>query len=103
MLRYYQRYLIVCPGDVVDRLPEPITPRKRQNSFGEFLCTTVRAWHKYVQQLTVRAWYKCVQPITVRAWYKYVQPLNVRAWYKYVQPLTVRAWYEYVQPLTVGS
>jgi hypothetical protein len=28
-------YLIVCPGDVVDRLPESITPRKRQNSIGE--------------------------------------------------------------------
>jgi hypothetical protein len=24
---------------VVDRLPEPITPRKRQNNIGEFLCT----------------------------------------------------------------
>ena len=32
-------YLIVCPGDVVDNLPEPITPRKRQNSIGEYLCT----------------------------------------------------------------
>ena len=34
--------MIVCPGEVVDRLPEPITPRKRQNSifvlfiFGQF-------------------------------------------------------------------
>jgi hypothetical protein len=32
-------YLIVWRGDVVDRLPESITPRKRQNSIGEFLCT----------------------------------------------------------------
>jgi hypothetical protein len=34
--------MIVYPGEVVDRLPEPITPRKRQNSivvlsiFGQF-------------------------------------------------------------------
>jgi hypothetical protein len=27
------------PGEVVERLPEPITMRKRQNSIGEFLCT----------------------------------------------------------------
>jgi hypothetical protein len=32
-------YLIVCPGEVVEKLPEPITPRKRQYSIGEFLCT----------------------------------------------------------------
>jgi hypothetical protein len=32
-------YLKVCPGDVVNRLPEPITPRKRQNSIAVFLCT----------------------------------------------------------------
>ena len=35
-------YLIVYPGEVVDRLPEPITPWKRQNNifvlsiFGQF-------------------------------------------------------------------
>ena len=36
-------YLIVCTGDVVDRLPESITPRKSQNSIGEFLCT-IHVW-----------------------------------------------------------
>jgi hypothetical protein len=32
-------HLIVCRGDVVDRLPGSIIPRKRKNSIGAFLCT----------------------------------------------------------------
>ena len=39
-------YLIVCRDDVVDRLTESITPRKRQNSIGECLCT-IHFWTIY--------------------------------------------------------
>jgi hypothetical protein len=40
----YVVYLIVCRGDVVDRLPESIIPRKRKTVLANFFALSETAW-----------------------------------------------------------